>query len=69
MHLIYAARAGLQGCAAEVRAEVWPVLLRLISPSATAEQREAVRADLGRRYAELLQRCQVRNCTFPMCAR
>ena len=58
--------AGLQGCSAEVRDEVWPILLRLISPNATAEQRGAIRADLGRRYAELLQRCQVSGCTTPI---
>lgn len=65
-----------QGCVGEVREQVWPVLLRLVSISATAEQQAAVRADLARRYSELLQRCQVRapltlraahlsGCIFP----
>lgn len=49
-----------QGCASEVREQVWPVLLRLVSISATAEQQAAVKADLTRRYNDLLQRCQVR---------
>lgn len=48
-----------QGCDPEIREEVWPYLLRLVSPSSTAEQRSALRADLARRYSDLLQRCQV----------
>ena len=51
----------LQGCDPDVREEVWPYLLRLVSPSSTAEQRSTLRADLARRYSDLLQRCQVRT--------
>ncbi|EIE22335.1 RabGAP/TBC [Coccomyxa subellipsoidea C-169] len=46
------------GCDPDVREEVWPYLLRLVSPSSTAEQRSTLRADLARRYSDLLQRCQ-----------
>ncbi|KAK9915184.1 hypothetical protein WJX75_005786 [Coccomyxa subellipsoidea] len=46
------------GCHPDVREEVWPYLLRLVSPSSTAEQRSTLKADLARRYSDLLQRCQ-----------
>ena len=51
----------MQGCSAELRAEVWPYLLRLDSPSADLEQRRKLRVELARSYAKLLQRCQVRR--------
>ena len=49
----------MQGCSPELRAEVWPYLLRLDSPSADLEQRRKLRVELSSSYAKLLQRCQV----------
>ncbi|BDA43320.1 GTPase-activating protein GYP7 [Coccomyxa sp. Obi] len=46
------------GCDPGIREEVWPYLLRLVSPSSTAEQRSSLKAELARRYSDLLQRCQ-----------
>ena len=56
----------MQGCAPELRVEVWPYLLRLDSPSASREQRAKLRSQLTESYAALLQRCQVIVlCIFP----
>ena len=49
----------MQGCSPEVRAEVWPYLLRLDSSSADLEQHRKLKLELSRSYVKLLQRCQV----------
>ncbi|KAK9829211.1 hypothetical protein WJX72_004520 [[Myrmecia] bisecta] len=46
------------GCEPSIRAEVWPYLLRVYSPTSTIEQRAALRAGLEKRYTDLLQKCQ-----------
>ena len=54
----------MQGCLPELRAEVWPYLLRLDSPSDNLEQRRKLRVELSRSYVKLLQRCQVSGDQF-----